>query len=232
MSEEYQFRIVEVSTQEGYALWSKTYDQPNNALIAVEEPRVDALLAELPMNAVLDVGTGTGRHALKLARRGVRVTAIDQSMEMLAVAQKAASIEGLTIDFQLASLGDALPFPSNQFNFLICALMLCHVPNLAKAIQEFSRVLQDGGHLLITTFHPDAIERGWRTDFRSAGRRYVLPNMPHSRADYLEALATAGFATLQVIDIPLSEVPDGYLPEALMHESGDRLLCLIVFAQK
>src|SRR5713226_3301897 len=101
MSEENQFPIVEVSTQEGYALWSKLYDQENNALIAVEEPRVDALLAELPMNAVLDVGAGTGRYALKLARRGVRVTAIDQSTEMLAVAQQAASVEGLTIDFQL-----------------------------------------------------------------------------------------------------------------------------------
>src|SRR5437899_1807808 len=104
--------FFEVSTQKGYALWAASYDHENNALIAVEEPRVDALVAALPMTAALDVGTGTGRHALKLARRGVTVTAIDQSPEMLAVAQQAAFIEGLTIDFQLASLDDGLPFES------------------------------------------------------------------------------------------------------------------------
>jgi SAM-dependent methyltransferase len=151
---------------------------------------------------------------------------------MLAVAQQAASIEGLTIDFQLASIDHGLPFESGAFDFLICALMLCHVPNLAQAIQEFSRVLQHDGYLLITAFHPEAIARGWRTDFRRGDRRYLLPNMPHTRADYLEALATAGFKVLHIIDVPLSAVPDGYLPEALLGEAGEKLLCLIVLAQK
>ncbi|MDQ2714608.1 MAG: class I SAM-dependent methyltransferase [Chloroflexota bacterium] len=104
------FQEVELSTQEGYALWAPSYDTEKNALIAMEEPRVDALLATLPVTTVLDVGTGTGRHALKMARRGMSVTAIDQSPEMLALAQERARAEGLAITFQLAPLDEGLPF--------------------------------------------------------------------------------------------------------------------------
>ncbi|MEO6889733.1 MAG: class I SAM-dependent methyltransferase [Ktedonobacteraceae bacterium] len=45
-----------------------------------------------------------------MARRGMSVTAIDQSPEMLALAQERARVEGLAITFQLASLDEGLPF--------------------------------------------------------------------------------------------------------------------------
>ncbi len=93
--------IQEVSTQKGYAYWAASYDQENNALIAVEEVYMNSILTQLSFKQVLDVGTGTGRHALKLARGGANVTAIDQSPEMLAVARRKAQDEGLSIDFQL-----------------------------------------------------------------------------------------------------------------------------------
>lgn len=56
-----EFLFREMNTREGYALWAASYDQEQNALIAVEEPLVDALLAELSFADVLDVGSGTGR---------------------------------------------------------------------------------------------------------------------------------------------------------------------------
>ena len=225
-------QIREVTFQEGYAIWAASYDSEKNALIVVEESHVNSLLDTLPITTALDVGTGTGRYALKLARRGATVTAIDQSPEMLALAQNAACAEGLTIDFQLASLDNDLPFASDRFDFLICTLMLCHVPNLVHAIQEFYRVLQPGGHLLITAFHPEAIERGWRTMFRRPEAIYFLPNMLHTRADYLDALAATGFTVLKVIDALLNESPEGYISEALLQGNADMAFCLIVLAQK
>lgn len=129
----------EVSVREGYALWAASYDQEKNGLIFVEERQVDRLLAQLSFTRVLDVSTGTGRHALKLARRGASVTALDQSPEMLAVARQAAQREVLPIDFHLLSLDDGLPFEAEQFDLLICALTLSHVLDLAPALQEFAR---------------------------------------------------------------------------------------------
>ena len=113
---EYQHK--EVGTQEGYALWATSYDQDMNPLIAAEEPHVDLILARLAVTVALDAGTGTGRYARKLARRGVKVSAVDQCPEMLDVAQRNAQGEGLRIHFQGGSL-DALPFKSNHFELTI-----------------------------------------------------------------------------------------------------------------
>ena len=230
LASEYQRR--EVSAQEGYALWATSYDTGTNPLIAVEEPRVDALLAKLSATTVLDVGTGTGRYALKLARRGATVTAIDQSPEMLAVAWQVAQTEGITIDFQLISLEDGLPFRAARFDFLICALTLCHIPDLTQTIQEFYRVLQPNGYLLISDFHPDVISQSWQTSFEIPGTTYLLPNMPHTRADYLETVATSGFTVLNVIDVHVRDAPKGILSDALIRDQGDKQFCLIVLAQK
>ncbi|GHO92612.1 hypothetical protein KSF_026600 [Reticulibacter mediterranei] len=223
---------MEVSTQEGYAIWASTYDSEQNPLIVVEEPRVAELISSLPVTHALDVGTGTGRHALSLARRDIHVTAIDQSPEMLTKAQQKAQQEGRQIDFHLASLTDGLPFATGQFDFLINALMLCHLPDIAGAIHECCRVVQPNGYLLITDFHPDAIDRGWRTAFSYADSNYTLPNTPHTRAGYLQALTNEGCTIHQVIDIPVRTIPPGYAPDDFVHKYPDAPFCLIVLAQK
>ena len=222
----------EVSVQEGYALWASSYDQEKNGLIFIEEKHVGQLLAHLPFSKVLDVGTGTGRYALKLARQSVNVTAIDQSPQMLAIAQQAAQRKGLSLDFRLHSLEHDLPFEAQQFDLLICALMLSHVPNLAHALQEFARVLQDGGYLLITDFHPVHTIYGWKTAFRRAEVTYQLPTLGYTRDDYLEAITASGLTLLEVIDIPVGEAPDGYIPEEMKRMYADKPLCLCILAQK
>lgn len=199
-------------------------------MIFVEEQHVDRLLTHLPFTRVLDVGTG--RHALKLARQNVSVTALDQSPQMLAVARQAAQREGLSLDFRLLSLEHDLPFEAHQFDLLICALTLSHVPNLAHALQEFARVLQAGGYLLITDFHPVHIIYGWKTAFRRAEVTYQLPTMGYTRDDYLEAIKASGLTILEVTDILVGEAPDGYLPEEMLRMYADKPLCLSILAQK
>ena len=61
-------------------------------------------------SAILDVGTGTGRAALALARRGASVTGVDASAEMLRVAQERAGAAGVTVTFEVGD-AHALAFP-------------------------------------------------------------------------------------------------------------------------
>jgi len=54
---------------------------------------VDFIIDELrlpPSSRILDIGCGTGRHAVELARRGYKVTGVDISSGMLAKVEKAA----------------------------------------------------------------------------------------------------------------------------------------------
>jgi len=228
-----EYQGKEVGIQEGYALWATSYDQERNPLIAVEEPHVDVILDQLAATVALDVGTGTGRYARKLAQRGIKVFAVDRCSEMLNVAQRRAQENMLRIDFQRGSLR-ALPFRSNHFDLVVCGLVLCHIPNLMQTIGEFSRVIREGGYLLITDFHPNAVAADGRTVFAQAEAWYLLPNIRHTRDDYLEAVEAAGFTLLDVIDLYVRDIPDETIPfyESWVREQGDRLFGLIVFAQK
>lgn len=69
-------------------------------------------------STILDIGCGTGRHSLELARRGYKVTGLDISENMLHEAQNASKSEGLKINFIHA---DATNFTlSKLFDACIC----------------------------------------------------------------------------------------------------------------
>jgi SAM-dependent methyltransferase len=75
---------------------------------------IEFLIEELslpPQAHILDVGCGTGRHAIELAQRGYKITGIDISRGMLKEAQKRASEEAVQIDWVQA---DATVIPLDQ----------------------------------------------------------------------------------------------------------------------
>ena len=217
---------------EGYSRWAKSYDATWNTLIATEELYSLGLLDGLDGEAALDVGAGTGRFALKLARRGWKVTAIDPNPEMLEVAERAAAREGLPMSCMLAAIEDGLPVEAGAFDLVVCALALCHVPDLRGAIGEFHRALAPGGHLLVTDVHPDFVAAGMPTQFRENDVTYVLRNEPHTRDDYVRAIVDAGLRPATVLDVPGRKVPGGFVSEFLLENFMDVNFALVMLARK
>ena len=85
----------------------------------VEE--IDFLTKELdllPGCSVLDVGCGTGRHAVELARRGFRVVGVDISGGMLTRARAAAGEAGVEVGFVRADVSESLP--EGPFDAALC----------------------------------------------------------------------------------------------------------------
>jgi cyclopropane fatty-acyl-phospholipid synthase-like methyltransferase len=82
---------------------------------------VDFLLEELNLplgSSILDIGCGTGRHAVELAKRGYQVTGVDLSFRMLAEAERAARETNVEVEFIHA---DATKFSSDKlFDAAIC----------------------------------------------------------------------------------------------------------------
>jgi SAM-dependent methyltransferase len=95
------------------------YDQNEFTKNTVQE--VDFLLEELELPcgaSILDVGCGTGRHSVELAKRGYAVTGVDLSAKMLAKAAEAANASGVHVEWVHS---DATRFSlHNQFDGAIC----------------------------------------------------------------------------------------------------------------
>jgi SAM-dependent methyltransferase len=82
---------------------------------------VDFLLEELELasgGSVLDIGCGTGRHSVELARRGYAVTGLDLSAEMLARAAAAAKTAAVHVEW-IRSDSTRFSFPS-KYDAAIC----------------------------------------------------------------------------------------------------------------
>jgi 2-polyprenyl-3-methyl-5-hydroxy-6-metoxy-1,4-benzoquinol methylase len=62
-----------------YDRWAQVYDHDGNPLIALEDPAVRDATGDVHGLAVLDLGCGTGRHAVWMATAGAQVTAVDFS---------------------------------------------------------------------------------------------------------------------------------------------------------
>jgi len=92
-----------------------------------------------PTRTVLDVGTGTGRAALLLARNGARVTGVDASDAMLAEARRRAAVDGIQVAFQKGD-AHALEFPDRSFDVVISLRVLMHTPDWRGCVAELCRV--------------------------------------------------------------------------------------------
>lgn len=118
----------------------RRFSGPIGTLIAhTQEQLLVSALPGVEGQAVLDVGTGTGRAALALARRGARVVGLDASEQMLAVARSRAGAEGLGVEFVV---GDAhrLAYGDLAFDAAISLRVLMHTPDWRRCLGELCRV--------------------------------------------------------------------------------------------
>jgi len=90
---------------------------------------------------ILDAGTGTGRAALLLARGGAHVTGVDASSEMLAIARRRATVEGVSVRF-LVGDAHALDFSDRTFDVAVSLRVIMHTPHWQRCIAELCRVAE------------------------------------------------------------------------------------------
>jgi len=113
---------------------------PIGRLLGESQERVIVeFLSPLAGRSLLDVGTGTGRAAIALARHGAIVTGVDASEEMLAVARRRAADAQTAVTFEC---GDAhrLGYEDESFDAVICLRVLMHTPGWRESLAELCRV--------------------------------------------------------------------------------------------
>ncbi len=202
---------------EGFALLADTYDarQGGDPHLQLESRAVVELLPPLNGLRVGDIGCGTGRYALVLARTGAtEVIGIDLSPDMLARARQKATSAELPVKLARGDLLASLPLPDRYLDLAVCALTLSFVDNMEKAFAELARVLAPGGALVISELHPHVL-RAARAASAAAFRKDHAPYLrfmdfegqerrirrhPHLISDYLAAASRAGLVFEKLLE--------------------------------
>lgn len=178
--------------RDGYDRWAEIYDEEDNPLVLLEQPRVMELLGEVRGLRVADIGCGTGRHALRLATGGAIVTGVDFSEVMLARARGKPGAEA--IQFIHHDLAKPLPLPPAWFDRVLCCLVAEHIQDLPGFFGELKRICRPNGLVVLSMMHPAMMLRGVQARFRDprTGREVRPQSCPHQVSDYVMAAVRAG----------------------------------------
>lgn len=103
---------------------------------------------------ILDLGCGEGGYSRELTKRGANLVAIDCSRRAIEYSVRLAEEEHLSIVHHVRNSNDLFDIDSDQFDLVLCSMMLMDCEDLDGTLQEVYRVLKPGGKLFASVLHP------------------------------------------------------------------------------
>jgi len=180
------------------------------------------LLGDVGGKAVLDAGCGEGYLARILAARGARVTGIDLSPRLVALARERDTAGG--IDYRVADLARPLPDLAGRFDRIGSYLALNDVADHRGFAATLAALARPGGRAGLALNNPySLVVRGHITDYFASGSRGVYGGMTaalggeigyyhRTLEDYLDAFLAAGWRLAKLADVPAAPRDDSPLP--------------------
>lgn len=168
------------------------YDRGMAPLEKLALRRMRSSLLHHARGRVLEIGVGTGAN-LPFYAPSARVTAIDESADMLAVAGRRTAVVETHVHLSQMDV-ESLAFPSGYFDTVVTSLVLCSVIDQQRALDELSRVLRKSGGRLLLLEHmrPKARPLAWLVDLANIPW-YALNGRCHLNRETQQALVKAGF---------------------------------------
>src|SRR6266513_4154802 len=140
---------------------------------------------------VMEIAIGTGRN-LPFYQADVEITGIEISTAMLEIARQRAKSLGRQAKLVVGD-AQALPFPDQHFDTVVCTIALCSIPDERQAVAEVWRVLRPGGRFVVLEHvrSPNIMIRGLE---RLLDSYTVRAQADHLLREPLETAQAAGFS--------------------------------------
>lgn len=216
---------LDQANQTYFDRWAESYDKGRISEWFQYTQQLTVGLMDLsPHSKVLDVGCGTGFAVLMLGSMltSGKACGVDISEEMISQAKAKVSQElGDRVEFQQAC-SDNIPYPSEEFDFIMCTNSFHHYPDPLLALAEMRRLLKPGGQLIILDNAVDRSIYTWLWD-----RVLRLIETGHVRYyrswEIGDMLRQAGYEPVELKHLKNEFMKHGKLFASLQVWSGEKL---------
>jgi len=178
---------------EAYNLWAENYDsQPGNLMLDLDAIIFSKLLDGLRLKdkQAADIGCGTGRHWPRiLAENPAALTGFDVSPGMLSKLR----IKYPKADTAVITNNRFHAIADQSYDVILSTLTVAHIRDIEEALRAWCRILRDGGDIIITDFHPDALAMGGKRTFSHKNGTRTVQNFVHPVEMIKDILLGNGF---------------------------------------
>ena len=158
---------------------------------------------------VLDVGCGAGVDAVRFARAGARVTAVDIAPAAIELAKRNFEFQRLGAELVTAD-GESLPFPDGSFDFVFAHGVVQYTGNDQALVDECRRVLRPGGTAVFQVYN--------RMSWLNLLSRVMKVGLEHQDAPVLRKYSAAEFRRLLTGFASVRLVPERFPVKSRLHK--------------
>jgi ubiquinone/menaquinone biosynthesis C-methylase UbiE len=177
--------------KEAYNNWSKQYDSNLNKTRDLEALSLRNTLAVISFDSCLEIGCGTGKNTAWLLTRAGKITAVDLSPQMLAIAK--IKINSEKVEFIEADINTGWAFTDQQYQLVSFSLVLEHIENLEHIFTETTKLLKPGGFIYIGELHPFKQYTGSKARFETEEGLHIVSCFTHHISEFTQLAKKFGY---------------------------------------
>lgn len=172
-------------------------------------PKIIKLLKKEGAKRILDLGCGTGRHTVLLAKEGFEVYGFDNAPSGLKQTRAWLKKTGLKAKLKNSSCYETFPYKDNFFDAVISVQVIHHakIREIEKCIKEIERVLKPTGIVFVTVTKNKIGARATKVKIIEP-RTYVMLDGPEKGVPhyiYTKALLRKYFENFKILDLYVDE---------------------------